>query len=121
MMHLQQREFAKCVALLRGMGCTFAIKDPDGNITKHGLEVAEPVPLKPKRAPRKYERNAVRDYVAPFFDYNAEVGVVQQIPIGSFERNSLRSSMCSRLSRLWGNETYTSHMTDTHFEVMRTA
>jgi hypothetical protein len=119
MKEVQTRELNRIIILLAGMGCKYAIQDPDGKTHTNGLEVVEA--KSGKRGPRKYPHNYLKDYVAKHFDYNVAVGVVQEVPIGDVDRESLRSSLCSRLCREWGNETYTSHMTATHLEVMRTA
>ena len=93
--------------LLRASGCSFKIIDPADNEILHDPESKlNPV----KRAGRKRMSNApygeLAAYYRPFVS-NVKVGDVVQIPVKGYVAESLRSSLCARLSTEWGKGSYT--------------
>jgi hypothetical protein len=109
----------RAMALLRAAGATFAIIDADG--TKHGeLELAPPpkVSLRTQVVPRG---SMMAVYKAPLDAL--PVGEMTVIPYGAFDndrdRESLRGSVASYCTRLWGKQTYMTHCNSVGIEVLR--
>lgn len=93
-------------ALLRASGCSFKIVNSAGEEVIHDPEGR----FAPKRAARKRMSNApygeLAQYYRPFIA-DVKVGDVVEIPVGTYVAESLRSSLCARLSTDWGKGSYT--------------
>jgi len=119
--HIVAKTISQAENLLRASGCAFKIINPIGAETLHDPEDK----FNPKRkSPRKrvsgVPYGALSTYFKPFFE-NVQVGDVVLVPINGFPVDSLRSSVCARLSMDWGNGSYTcavNKATDT-LEVLR--
>lgn len=56
-----------------------------------------------------------------YIDYDAAVGDVFEIPKGPFESEEIRRGVCSKLSKTWGNGTYTTAVLEDCVQVLRIA
>jgi hypothetical protein len=92
-------------ALLRAAGCSFRIVDSIGEEHLHDPDNR----FAPKRAARKRTSNvphgALTQHFRPYIT-DVKVGDVVEIPIEGFSPESLRSSLCARLSTEWGKGSY---------------
>ena len=98
--------------------------DHDKIITPEGEEFGtlETKPPKDrKRAPLRYPFGEIAKFYKPQLNLQAEIGDVQEIALGKFSAEDIRSGVCSVLSKEWGNDTYTPSITDTSVEVLRVA
>jgi hypothetical protein len=115
MKDIQRKEFSRVLKFVESLGCSYKIITDEGE--EFGtLEVA---PVKTRR-PLVYKYGEIANWYRPFVDLNAGIGVVQEIPCGKFTSETVRSGLCSWLTREWGKETYVTSITDTHVELMRT-
>ena len=119
MKDIQKRELTRAIDLIKALGCTYKVITPDGEAFGE-LEVVTKKP-KAERAPRKDPYGAVVAYSREKLDMNAAVGVVQEVPCGAFDAESLRSSLCNVLTKAWGKDTYTTAAHHNKVEVMRIA
>lgn len=116
MKEIQQREFNRAIAVLEALGCQYKI------ITKTGEEFGglEVVVAKPKkRAPSRHPYGTLINYNRELLNFDLKPGDVQSIPVGDFEAESVRSSICSILSSTWGIGAYTTSVSGDHVDVMR--
>ena len=90
---LHTKALNQTVALLSGMGFSFAIIDLDG--VKHGTL---DVPTKPK----KEFVQSFKEYVSPILD-NLQVGELVAVPFGEYDGGDLQSNICARSFTRWGD------------------
>lgn len=119
MKDIQKRELNRALDLIKALGCTYKVITPDGESFGE-LQVATRS-KKRVRAIRKYPYGAVVAYSRAKLDMNVAVGVVQEVPCGEFDAESLRSSVCNILTKTWGKDTYTTAAHHNKVEVMRTS
>lgn len=100
---LQRQLLTKATTVLAGMGCSYTITLPGGEVLTHGVVVPEK-PDKPKRQ-RTYPYGAVRNHVRPYVD-NLKLGDSVLIPFGDFDPGILQSNVSGHLSNKLGNGTY---------------
>jgi len=118
-MHVQNEAIQRAIKLLTAAGCQFAILTANG--TKHNT-----LPLAPperKRTPSRFKRGSIKAYYDPILEEIAP-GATHLIPFGPFGENketreTLRSAIVSECSRVWGNGSYISHLTDNGIELLR--
>ena len=116
MKDLQRKELNRVLMFIDSIGCKYKIITDDGE--EFGtLEVA---PIK-KKKPLTYAYGEISNWYRPYVDLTAGVGIVQEIPLGKFEAETIRGGLCSWLSKQWGKDTYITSITDTHVELMRTS
>jgi hypothetical protein len=70
--------------------------------------------------PNRVFGDLVRHY-DQYIDYDAVVGDVFEIPKGPFESDEIRRGVCSKLSKTWGNGTYTTAVLEDCVQVLRIA
>jgi hypothetical protein len=116
MKDIQRKELHRVLAFVESLRCTYKIITDDGE--EFGTLVVAPV--KTKR-PLTYAYGEISNWYRPYIDLNAGVGVVQEIPFGKFPPETIRSGLCSWLTKEWGKDTYITAITDTHVELMRTS
>ena len=104
---LKNRVLVDALKRIDSLGVQYKIIAPDG--TEYGTLVAfVPTPKKEqtrKRAPHKYPRNALRDYVTPYL-YTMVPGDEVFIPFGAFDVEALQSTVASRAFHMWGAGNY---------------
>jgi hypothetical protein len=107
----------QAVKILNALGLDFKIIDRDG--TEYGnLEVA---PKKKRNMNPNREYGDLVKHYDQYIDYDAAIGDVFEIPRGEFEVDEIRSGVCSKLSKEWGNGTYTTAIADDRVQVLRIA
>ncbi len=90
----------RAIKMLQALNCQFAIIDEEGG--KHGvLEVVE----KSKRKPSLYPHGTLSTYVQPYIK-DIQVGDVRVIPAEGYDLETLRGSLCARLTTNLGKNTY---------------
>ena len=115
MKDIQRKEFSRVLKFVESLGCSYKIITDEGE--EFGtLEVA---PARTRR-PLVYKYGEISNWYRPFIDVDVGIGVVQQIPLGKFNAETIRGGLCSWLTREWGKDTYVTAITDTHVELMRT-
>lgn len=119
MKDIQKRELIRAVDLLKALGCSYKIVSPDGEAYVLVTKIKNQWPS--KRAPRKYPYGAVVAHVRQHLDMDAAVGIVQEVACGSFDPESVRSSICAVLTAAWGKDTYTTATQTGAVEVLRTS
>lgn len=119
MKDIQKRELTRAIDLIKALGCTYKVITPDGEAFGE-LEVAEPRSRK-VRAPLKYPFGAVTTHIKKHLNLDATVGIVQDVPCGEFDPESVRSTLCALLHKTWGVKTYTTCSHPEKVEVMRIA
>jgi hypothetical protein len=118
MKDIQLKELQRAVKFIDALGCLYKIITPDGD--EFGTLEAK-LPRDRKRSPLRYAYGEIAKFYKPQLNLQAEIGDVQEIAIGKFSAEDIRSGMCSLLTREWGKDTYTTSITDTSVEVLRTA
>ena len=116
MKDIQRKEFTRVLKFIESIGCTYKIIADDGEEFGE-LEVMS----SRSRAPLKYAYGEISNWYKPYVNLKAGVGVVQEIPFGKFEPETIRGGLCSWLTKEWGKDTYLTAITDTHVELMRTS
>ena len=118
MKEIQQREFNRAIAVLEALGCEYKIITKTGE-QFGGLEVvAKPKKVK-KRAANRYPYGALTSYAREVVNMDLAAGDVQSVPVGEFDAESVRSSICIMLTKAWGTDTYTTSVSGDHVDVMR--
>ena len=69
----------------------------------------------------RYPYGEIAKFYKPQLNLQAEIGDVQDIALGKFTAEDIRSGVCSLLSREWGKDTYTTNLTDASVEILRIA
>lgn len=119
MKEIQQKELQRAIKFIQAIGCEYAIITPDGETYSSGLEVIEP--RERQRAPLRYAYGEIAKFYKPQINLSAEVGEVQEIAFGRFSAADIRGGICSYLSKEWGNDSYTTNVTEHCVEVLRIA
>lgn len=119
MKDIQKRELNRAIDLIKALGCTYKVITPEGEAFGT-LEVVAPKTRKVRQA-LKYPYGTLTAHINKFFDMNAPIGVVQEIPCAEFDPEAMRATLCSSLTRAWGHKTYTTAAHPERIEVMRTA
>lgn len=116
MHQIQQREFNRAVAVLDALGCNFKIITKDGK--EFGdLEVVE----RKKRSASKYPYGSLTQHARKHVNLNAKPGDVESMPVNEFDSESIRTVLCTMLTKEWGADTYTTSTTKTRVDYMRIA
>lgn len=106
MNQVEQTILTKVVKVLNSINLKYAIVDSDGN--KHGdLNIEQE--KKRKRCRSMYPLGEVRNYIKPYMR-NLRVNTTQKIPVSKYAPESLRSSISSYATELWGSGNYTTHV-----------
>lgn len=100
---LQRQLLTKVTTVLAGMGCSYTITLPGGEVLTHGVVTPEK-PDKPKRE-RKHPYGAVRNHIRPYVE-NLKLGDSALIPFGEFDASTIQSNASGYLSAKLGNSTY---------------
>ena len=115
---IQLRELERSIKFIDSLGCTYKIITPD--LAEYGtLEIKQT--KERTRAPLRYPYGELSRFYRPQLNLAAEVGEVQEIQVGKYTVEDIRSGVCSVLSKEWGTDTYTTSMGDGVVEVLRTA
>jgi hypothetical protein len=118
MKDIQLKELQRAIKFIDALGCTYKIITPEGD--EFGtLEVK--MPKDRKRAPLRYPYGEISKFYKPQLNLAAEIGDVQEIAIGKFSSEDIRSGVCSVLSKEWGKDSYTTSTTDCSVEILRIA
>jgi hypothetical protein len=118
MKDIQLKEFQRAVKFIDALGCTYKIITPEGE--EFGTLEVKPIKDR-KRAPLRYPYGEISKFYKPQLNLQAEIGEVQEIAIGKFTAEDIRSGVSSMLSREWGVDTYTTNINDSAVEILRTA
>lgn len=119
MKEIQIRELQRVLKFLEGIDCQYAIITDDGECFSNGLEVK---PRKSRsRSPLAFPCGEVKKFVQPQINFDAEIGSVQEINVGKYGAERVRSGACSILSSAWGKDTYTTSISEHTVEILRTA
>jgi hypothetical protein len=103
MNNVEKITLQRAISMLKSCNFMFAILDSDGN--KHGdLEITHK--NRKKRGPLTYPMGTLRNHYLPYIK-NMEQDSVAEVPIGEFDIEMIRSSMCAYMSTHWGKGTYT--------------
>ena len=103
--------------MLRATGCDYKI------ITASGEEFGnlEVVPKKKRMMNPNREYGELVKHYDQYIDYDAAEGDVFEVPRGPFTVEEVRSGVCSKLSKTWGNGTYTTAIAEDKVQVLRIA
>ena len=119
MKEIQQREFNRAIAVLEALGCEYKIITKTGD-EFGGLEVVvKKFSLPKRRAANRYPYGALTKHVRVFVNLELAPGDVQTIPAGEFDAESVRSVLCIMLTKVWGNDAYTTSVSGDYVDVMR--
>jgi hypothetical protein len=116
MKDIQRKELTRVLKFVESLGCKYKIITGDGE--EFGTLELAPIKL---RKPLTYAYGEIANWYKPHVNLAAGVGVVQEIPFGKFEPETVRGGLCSWLTKEWGKDTYVTAITDTHVELMRTS
>ena len=114
MKDIQIREIERTAKLLHGMGCQFKIITPDG-------EQYGELPIAPQEKSNRCLYGAMAAFYKEKLNLLAEVGDVQEVPIGAFSVAKLQASMHTFLTKQWGKGNVVTHRNGSVIEVMRAA
>lgn len=116
MLEIQKKQFDRAVQVLDMLGCTYAIKAPDGTTTGT-LQLADPV--KPKRASPRHDYSL---YCIPERVKVMKVGDVDVYKvIGEDSAEGVRSSVSACGSTVFGRGNFTTTVINGEIQCMRTA
>ena len=118
MKDIQLKELQRAIKFIDALGCTYKIITPEGE--EFGVLEVKQTGGK-KRAPLRYPFGEIARFYKPQLNLQAEIGDVQEIVFGKFAPEDIRSGVCALLSKEWGKDSYTTSITDTCVEVLRTA
>lgn len=114
MNEIQTKILANAIKLLDAINAQYAIVDPDGK--QHGSLELKPKAQKKKRP--TYEYGAVSAHVKGYLQ-NAMVNTKIVVPLNNMHKEVIRSAICSYANKLWGNGSYTTHVTKQGIEFTR--
>jgi hypothetical protein len=118
MKDIQLKELQRAIKFIDALGCAFKIITADGQ--EFGALEVKAVKDR-KRGPLRYPYGEIAKFYKPQLNLAAEIGDVQEIAVGKFSPEDIRSGVCSLLSKEWGKDSYTTSMTDVSVEVLRVA
>lgn len=119
MKDIQKRELTRAINLIDALGCTYKIITPEGE--KFGeLATVEPK-VKTKRTGLRYPYGVLKRYVCSEMKMDLAIGEVYEVKCGQFHAETLRASICSHLTKTWGEKTYTTVAHKDRIEILRTA
>ena len=118
MKEIQMRELQRAVKFIEALGCEFKVITPDGQ--EFGLLEVKPTKDK-KRAPLRYAYGEIAKFYKPQLNLQTEIGDVQEIAVGKFAAEDIRSGVRSLLTKEWGKDSYTTSITEHSVEVLRIA
>jgi len=99
MKEIELKTLNNAIRLLNAIKCSYAIIDTDGN--KHGtLEIAE------KKTERRYPHGSITKHVKEYIKHLSP-GEFLEIPVGSFDFETIQSVACSLFHKYWGKGNYT--------------
>lgn len=112
MKHIQEVTLKKAIAMLDAVGCKYHI------VCEH-QEFGEPIKGKAKKY-EKYGFGAVTGYIKNYLE-NMEVGMIKEVPFGSFDYKDLRATISSYLVKQYGkgNCTASTNLENQTIEVLR--
>lgn len=106
MNQIEKSVLAKVTNVLQSLGLKYAIVDSDGN--KHGeLNVAQEKKLKRRRS--IFPLGELRSHIMPHLQ-SILINTTKQIPCGKYPVESVRSSISSYASQMWGSGMYKTHI-----------
>ena len=103
--------------MLRATGCDYKILTPSGDEFGN-LEV---MPKRKRTINPNREYGELVKHYDQYIDYDAAEGDVFEIPKGPFTTEEIRRGVCSKLSKSWGNGTYTTVVVEDVVQVLRIA
>lgn len=109
MNQIEKEIITKVTSVLDKFGLKYAIKDSEGTI--HGELKPADAEKKGKRSPSIYGYGELRNHIVAHGVTNMAVNSHKVIPVGKFEPEILRRSVCSYGSQHWGNGTYKTKLT----------
>jgi hypothetical protein len=115
MKEIQIRELQRVIRFLEGIDCQYAIITDDNELFSNGLEVKQ----RKSRSPLAFPYGEVKSFIQPQINLAADIGSVQEINVGKYGAERVRSGVCSILSSQWGKETYTTSLSEHTVEVLR--
>jgi hypothetical protein len=118
MKDIQIRELQRAVKFIEALGCEFKVITPDGD--EFGTLEVKATKNK-TRAPLRYAYGEIAKFYKPQLNLQAEIGDVQEVAVGKFTTEDIRSGVCSLLTKEWGKDTYTTSITDHSVEILRIA
>ena len=119
MKEVQKLSLERAIRLLSILPCKFKVITDDGDEFGE-LEVKDVPKRKPLANPYGTFTAYIREHVKDG-GTTVKVGDVVQIPLGSWDGETLRRSVSSYFSKAWGAGSHSSCITETHVEVFRTA
>lgn len=106
MNQIEKNVLAKVTNVLQSLGLKYAIVDSDGN--KHGeLNVAQEKKLKRRRS--IFPLGELRNHIMPHLQ-SILINTTKHVPCGKYPVESVRSSISSYATQLWGAGTYKTHI-----------
>lgn len=102
MKEIQLKELQRMINFIEAVGCQYKIITPDGE--EFGKLETKPAR---KRRERRHEYGELIAFYKPQVDLESAIGSVQEISVGDFQAEEIRSGVCSMLSKAWGKEAYT--------------
>lgn len=99
---LQLEQLSRIETVLTNMGCSYAIRLPDGEMLG---DLDALVGKHAKRGPMQFPRGTVRNYFRPMVDPLLE-GQSVLVPFDKFNPESLQSNIASYCTEVWGSKTY---------------
>jgi hypothetical protein len=124
MKDIQRKELFRSLAFIKAIGCQYLVITPDGErFSVLNQELAHLLEAKPRveRRALKHPYGEVSSFYRQYINLDCEIGDVQEIPFGRFAPESIRSGVCSYLSKKWGTDTYSTNITPNRVEVLRIA
>lgn len=107
----------QAIRILNATDCEFKVIEQNG-VEWGNLEV---MPKKKRTINPNREYGELVKHYDQYVDYDACVGDVFEIPKGPFMPEEIRRGVCSKLSKTWGNGTYTTAVLDDKVQVLRIA
>lgn len=116
MQEIQLKQVQRSLAFFDAVGIKYKLIAPDGQ--EFGTLQVQPLKTK---AERRHPHGEMSKWYRNQFDFASGIGQVQTIQAGQYTREEIRGGICAMLTKAWGKGTYTTNLTATAVEVMRTA
>lgn len=106
---IETKVFNRAVELLEAIGFKYAIQDREGIV--HGELTPAQTAQRKKKAPAVYGYGVLKKHLDAHGLSSIQVNTHKVIPVGSFDTEVVRRSICSYGSKHWGNKTYKTSIT----------
>lgn len=116
MQAIKQEALKRAITYLDSLGFDYIIRTGEEDIVKGSLQIAD---NKPKTRKHQFARGTFKSLYENLGIPNMKVGDVMSIPVGTYGKIKIQSTISSYAANLWGKGTYITTTSKDSVEIMR--